>query len=67
MVVVGLGALRNKFSDSHRKRTSQITPTSRYAELAVNLADIMTAVLLETYQFKTQLFIKKPSNNNFFS
>lgn len=53
-VVEGLGALRNKLSDSHGKKTSQTKPTSRHAELAVNLAGTMTTFLLETYQFKTQ-------------
>jgi hypothetical protein len=51
-VVEGLGALRNKLSDSHGKRSSQIKPTSRHAELAVNLSGTMTTFLLETYQLK---------------
>ena len=53
-IVEGLGALRNKLSDSHGKKTSQIKPSSRHAELAVNLAGTMTTFLLETYEFKTQ-------------
>ncbi|MEO6168423.1 MAG: abortive infection family protein [Chitinophagales bacterium] len=53
-VVEGLGALRNKLSDSHGKKISQSKPTSRHAELAVNLAGTMTTFLLETYEFKTQ-------------
>jgi hypothetical protein len=55
-VVEGLGALRNKLSDSHGKRVSQIKPTSRHAELAVNLAGTMTSFLLETFEFRTQKF-----------
>ena len=53
-VVEGLGALRNKLSDSHGKKSSQIKPSARHAELAVNLAGTMTTFLLETYEFKTQ-------------
>jgi hypothetical protein len=53
-VVEGLGALRNKLSDSHGKKSSQVKPTSRHAELAVNLAGTMTTFLLETYEFRTQ-------------
>lgn len=51
-VVEGLGALRNKLSDSHGKKQTQIKPTSRHAELAVNLAGTMTTFLLETYELK---------------
>jgi len=51
-VVEGLGALRNKLSDSHGKRSTQVKPTSRHAELAVNLAGTMTTFLLETYELK---------------
>lgn len=53
-VVEGLGALRNKLSDSHGKKSSQVKPTSRHAELAVNLAGTMTTFLLETYEFRMQ-------------
>ncbi len=53
-VVEGLGALRNKLSDSHGKKVSQTKPTSRHAELAVNLAGTMTTFLLETYYLKLQ-------------
>lgn len=49
-VVEGLGALRNKLSDSHGKRIIQVRPSSRHAELAVNLAGAMTMFLLETYK-----------------
>lgn len=52
-VVEGLGTLRNKLSDSHGKKTTQAKPTSRHAELAVNLAGTMTTFLLETYEFNT--------------
>jgi hypothetical protein len=53
-VVEGLGALRNKLSDSHGKKVSQTKPTSRHAELAVNLAGTMTTFLLETYYLRSQ-------------
>ena len=53
-VVEGLGALRNKLSDSHGKKTSHIKASSRHAELAVNLAGTMTTFLLETYDYKSQ-------------
>jgi hypothetical protein len=53
-VVEGLGALRNKLSDSHGKKSSYVKPTSRHAELAVNLAGTMTSFLLETYEFRTK-------------
>ena len=51
-VINGLGALRNKLSDSHGKKTISVKPLPRHAELAVNLAGTMTTFLLETYQQK---------------
>jgi hypothetical protein len=51
-VINGLGALRNKLSDSHGKKTISAKPLPRHAELAVNLAGTMTTFLLETYQQK---------------
>jgi hypothetical protein len=51
-VVEGLGALRNKLSDSHGKKSTQVKPSSRHAELAVNLAGTMTTFLLETYELR---------------
>ncbi|GHT24967.1 hypothetical protein AGMMS4957_18910 [Bacteroidia bacterium] len=50
-VVEGLGSLRNKLSDSHGKKITQSKPSSRHAELAVNLAGTMTTFLLDTYEF----------------
>ena len=52
-IVEGLGALRNKLSDAHGKKSNQIKPTSRHAELAVNLAGTMTTFLLETFEIKS--------------
>lgn len=49
-VVDGLGALRNKLSDSHGKKKSTIRPGGRHAELAVNLAGSMATFLLDTFE-----------------
>jgi len=49
-VVEGLGALRNKLSDAHGKSATQVKPSPRHAELAVNLAGAMAVFLLETFR-----------------
>jgi len=49
-VIEGLGALRNKLSDAHGKSITQVKPSSRHAELAVNLAGSMSVFLLETFK-----------------
>ena len=49
-VVEGLGALRNKLSDSHSKGGLPVRPESRHAELAVNLAGGMATFLVETWE-----------------
>lgn len=49
-VVEGLGSLRNKLSDSHGKHKYTVKPSSRHAELAVNLSGTMTIFLLESFQ-----------------
>jgi hypothetical protein len=51
-VVEGLGALRNKLSDSHGKGARPVRPESRHAELAVNLAGGMATFLIETWEHK---------------
>ncbi|HMJ70908.1 MAG TPA: abortive infection family protein [Cyclobacteriaceae bacterium] len=51
-VVEGLGAMRNKLSDSHGKKISQVRPATRHAELAINLSGAMTTFLLETFESK---------------
>jgi hypothetical protein len=48
-VVEGLGAMRNKLSDSHAKSKGQVRPSSRHAELAVNLAGAMSMFMVETF------------------
>jgi hypothetical protein len=48
-VVNGLGAIRNKLSDSHGKKITSKKPKARHAELCVNLAGSMSIFLLESY------------------
>ena len=54
-VVEGLGALRNRLSDSHGKGKVSVKPAARHAELAVNLAGALAIYLLATWEdrFKT--------------
>ncbi len=47
-VVEGLGALRNRLSDSHGKGKTGVKPAPRHAELAVNLAGALAIYLLAT-------------------
>jgi hypothetical protein len=47
-VVEGLGALRNRLSDSHGKGKAGVKPAPRQAELAVNLAGALAVYLLAT-------------------
>lgn len=49
-VVEGLGAMRNKLSDSHGRRSTQPKPAPRHAELAVNLAGTMANFLIQTFE-----------------
>lgn len=49
-VVEGLGALRNRLSDSHGKGKVGVKPSSRHAELAVNLAGALAIYLLATWE-----------------
>ncbi|WP_093832053.1 abortive infection family protein [Spirosoma endophyticum] len=51
-VVIGLGSIRNKLSDSHGKGSIQAKPSARHAELAVNLAGSMASFLIQTYKAK---------------
>jgi len=57
-VVEGLGAMRNKLSDSHGKKSVHAKPATRHAELAVNLAGTLTTFLLATFEAK--ILKKKP-------
>jgi len=48
-VVEGLGSLRNKIGDAHGQGKRPIKPTSRHAQLAVNLAGAMATFIVETW------------------
>jgi hypothetical protein len=52
-VVEGLGALRNRLSDSHGKGKVGAKPAARHAELAVNLAGSLAMFLLTTYSARS--------------
>lgn len=47
-VVIGLGTLRNRISDSHGQGKRPVKPAPRHAELAVNLSGAMATFLVET-------------------
>ena len=49
-VVEGLGAARNRLSDSHGQGKKPVRPASRHAALAVNLAGAMAVFLVETLE-----------------
>jgi hypothetical protein len=49
-VVEGLGTLRNRLGDAHGKGVRPVRPTSRHAQLAVNLAGAMSTFLIETHR-----------------
>lgn len=49
-VVTGLGALRNKLGDAHGKSKTNVKPSVRHSELAVNLAGSMAIFLYRTYR-----------------
>lgn len=54
-IVNGLGTLRNRLSDSHgRGKKSQVKPSVRHANLAVNTAGAIATFLTETYLEKRQ-------------
>lgn len=52
-VVEGLGALRNRLSDSHGTGKAGVKPAPRHAELAVNLAGSLALYLLSTWETKS--------------
>jgi len=51
-VVTGLGALRNKLGDAHGKSKTNVKPSLRHSELAVNLAGSMAVFLFKSYSEK---------------
>lgn len=53
-VVEGLGALRNRLSDSHGKGKVGIKPAPRHAELAVNLSGALAIYLLATWEARSE-------------
>jgi hypothetical protein len=53
-VVEGLGALRNRLSDSHGRGKLGVKPVERHAGLAVNLAGTMAVFLFETWKARTE-------------
>lgn len=53
-VVEGLGALRNRLSDSHGQGKVGVKPASRHAELAVNLAGALAIYLLATWEARRE-------------
>jgi hypothetical protein len=53
-VVEGLGALRNRLSDSHGKGKVGAKPAPRHAELAVNLAGAVAMFLIATLKARTE-------------
>lgn len=48
-VITGLGALRNAYSDAHRKGKVYYRPSERHAKFAINLSGTLCIYLLETY------------------
>lgn len=54
-VVEGLGALRNRLSDSHGTGKTAVKPAPRHAELAVNLAGSLALYLLSTWEAKPSI------------
>lgn len=55
-VVEGLGALRNRLSDSHGTGKAGVKPAPRHAELAVNLAGSLALYLLSTWEARSLSF-----------
>lgn len=54
-VVEGLGALRNRVSDSHGQGKHRIRPATRHAELAVNLSGAMATYLVATWEARAEV------------
>ncbi|MEQ8798612.1 MAG: abortive infection family protein [Salinisphaeraceae bacterium] len=53
-VVSGLGALRNRVSDSHGQGKRPVKPATRHAELAVNLSGAMATFLVSTWAARNE-------------
>ena len=50
-IISGLGCLRNDLGNAHGHGKVQYRPSSRHAELAINLSGSMCSFLLETYEW----------------
>lgn len=53
-VVGGLATVRNKISDAHGRGARGAKPSSRHAQLAVNLAGTMATFLVETWAARSE-------------
>lgn len=53
-IVTGLGSLRNKLSDAHGRGKAIPKPSTRHAQLAVNLAGTMAHFLVSTFNEKKE-------------
>lgn len=51
-IVNGLGAVRNRLSDSHGRGKAAVKPAPRHATLAVNMAGSVAAFLVETWEIR---------------
>ncbi|MGE8539335.1 MAG: abortive infection family protein, partial [Acinetobacter sp.] len=51
-IIEGLGSLRNKVGDAHGQGKKNFKPSSRHAELAVNLAGTMSVFLFSSWKLK---------------
>lgn len=49
-VISGLGALRNKLGDAHGKKITNVKPSARHSEFAVNLAGSTAMFLYRTFK-----------------
>ena len=49
-VVHGLATMRNRLSDAHGQGSKSVRPPVRHAELAVNIAGIMSMFLIATWE-----------------
>lgn len=52
--VIGLGSMRNRFSDAHGQGPKAVRPARRHAELAVNLSGALAAFLIQTFQARLE-------------
>ncbi len=52
--VIGLGSMRNRFSDAHGQGPRAVRPARRHAELAVNIGGAIVAFLIQTFEARIQ-------------